>query len=43
MIKSRTFNVVFVKDGQGNGVAPAEKPDRVVNYSGDTVTVKVSQ
>jgi alpha-D-xyloside xylohydrolase len=41
MLKKRTFNVVLVKDKHGNGTAAVEKPDRVVNYSGTEVKVRV--
>lgn len=40
MLRERTFNVVFVGDGHGQGIAAADKPDHVVRYTGAAVMVK---
>jgi len=39
MVAERTFQVVRVRPGQGNGVAPTEAADAVVTYKGQAVTV----
>jgi len=39
MLKERAFNIVWVSEGRGAGVSFAEKPDAVVHYNGDAVTV----
>jgi alpha-D-xyloside xylohydrolase len=39
MLESRTFHVVFVGENHGVGVAPAERADKVVQYSGKQITV----
>ena len=39
MARTRTFNVVFVNQTHGAGLATTEHPDRVVRYQGDLVTV----
>ena len=39
MMESRTFRITFVGPGHGTGVEPAARPDKVVPYSGKTVTV----
>ena len=39
MLANRTFQVVFVKDGHGTGGATTQQPDKVVQYSGSSVTV----
>ena len=41
MLKERTFNVVLVKENHGSGIAPVDKPDQVVKYSGKEMKVKV--
>ncbi len=40
MLKSRTFNVVFVGEAHGAGVSLTDKADKVVTYSGTALTVK---
>jgi alpha-D-xyloside xylohydrolase len=40
MLKERTFNVVFVAAGHGVGIDAEAKPDRVIRYTGTTVTVQ---
>jgi alpha-D-xyloside xylohydrolase len=39
MMEHRTFHVVFVRENHGVGVNPADESDKVVPYSGKTVTV----
>ena len=39
MAPKRTFHVIFVSSTQGAGLAQTERPDRVVSYQGDAVTV----
>jgi alpha-D-xyloside xylohydrolase len=39
MLDSRTFRVVFVREGHGVGIGQTEPPDQVVHYSGAAVTV----
>jgi alpha-D-xyloside xylohydrolase len=39
MLASRTFRVVFVGEGHGVGIAPSETVDKIVPYSGRSVTV----
>jgi alpha-D-xyloside xylohydrolase len=41
MLKERTFNVVWVSENHGAGVAVTEKPDVVVHYIGKQVNVSV--
>ncbi len=43
MATERTFRIVFVGAGHGNGVAETESPDAVVKYTGDPATVKAEQ
>ena len=40
ILANRTFRVVFVGDGHGTGIGSTAKPDKVVPYSGQPVTVK---
>ncbi|HKS83187.1 MAG TPA: glycoside hydrolase family 31 protein [Candidatus Acidoferrales bacterium] len=39
MLESRTFRVVFVGEGHGIGIDPSAQPDKIVQYSGQPVTV----
>jgi alpha-D-xyloside xylohydrolase len=39
MLQSRTFQIVFVGENHGTGVAPTDRPDKVVEYSGKQLTV----
>ena len=39
MLMERTFNVVLVKDIAGVGVDISEKIDKVINYSGQEVSI----
>jgi len=41
MLRDRTFSVVLVKEGHGEGIAVVEKPEQVVKYSGAELKVKV--
>jgi alpha-D-xyloside xylohydrolase len=40
MLETRVFRIVFVSPGHGTGIHPTEKPDRIVRYSGDTITLR---
>ncbi len=39
MLSSRTFQIVFVSENHGVGIAPCDTPDKVVEYSGKQVSV----
>ncbi len=39
MLQTRAFQIVFVAPGHGAGLAPTAHPDRVVHYSGKTITI----
>jgi alpha-D-xyloside xylohydrolase len=39
MLETRTFRVVFVRDGHGEGIVSGGHPDKVVQYSGSAVTI----
>ena len=39
MLESRTFKIIFVADGHGIGVDPADKHDTLVTYSGKKMIV----
>jgi alpha-D-xyloside xylohydrolase len=39
MLAKRTFRVVFVAQGHGEGPQPTAQPDKVVEYSGRAMTV----
>jgi hypothetical protein len=39
MIANRTFRVVHVRTSHGVGASETDSPDRVVPYSGTTLTV----
>jgi len=39
MLHDRTFRVVFVKENHGVGVSPSDAADKVVQYSGSTISV----
>jgi len=39
MLKERTFNIVWVSENHGAGIAITEKPDTVVRYKGGAVRV----
>ena len=41
MLKTRTFNIVLVKDSHGTGVEICLKPDRTAKYSGTKMEVKL--
>ncbi len=40
MLTERTFNIVWVSKGHGVGVAPEEKIDNVLKYSGEKLIIK---
>jgi alpha-D-xyloside xylohydrolase len=39
MLKSRNFRIVFVGEAHGVGIGQTAQPDKVVQYSGQPVTV----
>jgi alpha-D-xyloside xylohydrolase len=39
MLKSREFQIVFVAENHGTGIAPEQKPDKTVKYSGYEITI----
>jgi len=39
MLATRTFRVVLAGEGHGTGIEPAVKADKVVQYSGKSITV----
>jgi alpha-D-xyloside xylohydrolase len=41
MLKKRTFNIVWVREGHGSGLAPEGIPDQTISYDGKQL--KVSQ
>jgi alpha-D-xyloside xylohydrolase len=41
MLKTRTFKVVLVRKGVGTGVEVADKPDKVISYSGEATLVSL--
>jgi alpha-D-xyloside xylohydrolase len=43
MLRERTFRVVWVAPGHGSGLAPTEKADVKVRYSGQTTAVRFAQ
>lgn len=40
MLKERTFNIVWVGEGHGNGSEPETNPDHIVKYIGDQIIIK---
>jgi alpha-D-xyloside xylohydrolase len=40
MLETRTFQIVFVTAGHGVGIAPTDRADKVVNYTGAPITVR---
>ena len=40
MTKNRTFNIIWVGEGHGDGVSPTEPVDDTVHYDGQPITVK---
>ncbi len=41
MMMRRTFHIVLVRPGQGNGVTAAPHPDHIIHYTGAAVVVKI--
>ena len=39
MHETHTLRIVFVREGSGTGVEPVEKADKVVQYSGKSITI----
>ncbi len=42
MLEKRTFRIVIVGDGHGAGIDPTDQPDRILEYSGKTLTVQIT-
>jgi hypothetical protein len=40
MQKTRSFNIVLVKENHGNGLPVVAKPDRIVTYTGEEQVIK---
>jgi alpha-D-xyloside xylohydrolase len=40
MLETRTFQIVFVTAGHGAGIAPTDRADKVVGYTGAPITVR---
>ena len=40
MLKTRTFNIILVKENHGAGIDITDKPDRIINYSGAEIKLK---
>ncbi len=40
MLQSRTFQIVFVGENHGVGIAASDRPDKIVQYSGSEITIK---
>ena len=40
MLETRTFQIVFVTAGHGAGIAPIDRADKVVNYTGAPITIR---
>ncbi len=40
MLKERTFNIVWISEGHGNGVAPEKNPDHIINYTGEQILIQ---
>jgi hypothetical protein len=43
MLAHRTFNVVIVKDAHGIGGELTAKPDRIIEYSGQSTSVTIGE
>jgi alpha-D-xyloside xylohydrolase len=43
MVKARNFRIVFVDEGHGKGVAETDPADRVVQFTGEAVTVQAGK
>ncbi len=39
MLQSREFQIVLVAENHGTGIAPEQKPDKVVKYSGNEIAI----
>ncbi len=40
MLKERTFNIVWVREGHGIGLEPAGNPDHTITYTGKQVVIR---
>jgi alpha-D-xyloside xylohydrolase len=43
ILKERTFNIVVVRENQGNGISIVETPDQVVKYNGTQLKVMLNE
>ena len=41
MLKERTFNVVIVRSDHGVGIDETQKPEKIITYKGDKISVKL--
>jgi alpha-D-xyloside xylohydrolase len=41
MLQKRTFRVVVVRENHGTGIGPSDEPDKIVQYSGQRIEVKL--
>jgi alpha-D-xyloside xylohydrolase len=41
MLKTRTLNIVLVRDGHGSGIEICPKPDRTTKYNGTRLEIKL--
>jgi len=39
MLPTRTFRVVFVRENHGAGILPEDRPDKIVQYSGRSISI----
>jgi len=39
MLRNRTFRIVLVRENHGTGSSPEDKPERVVQYSGNQISI----
>jgi alpha-D-xyloside xylohydrolase len=42
MLKHRTFQIIWVSEGRGNGMATTATPDHTVTYDGEGVRIHAS-
>lgn len=43
ILKERTFDIVVVRENQGNGISIVETPDQVVKYNGTQLKVMLNE
>jgi hypothetical protein len=39
MLEKRTFHIILVGQDHGNGIEPTAHPDKIVEYSGNQLSV----